>query len=106
MRRVVIGAGDDAELVTLGPGVAHHSGWLVTSLLDVRPIFSRVGGMRRLETLVVGARSLVDLDHRLEIRIIIAPISSHPGRGSVRNRDAVAGPDVFVEQLGIVLHQF
>src|SRR5205823_3012953 len=52
-------------------------------------------------TLIVHAAALINLDHRLNAWIIVAPVGAHAGGTSVRGADAVELLEILVEHLRI-----
>ena len=56
----MIGAGDHAELVALGPGVGHHARGVISIVI-------RREGVRRSRRFRAHAAALEDLDHRLDL---------------------------------------
>src|SRR6476469_8091246 len=101
MRRIVVGAGDDADLVPLLPGVPDHSRLLKSS--DRFLLLAVLDSTRRILVLVVLARALINLDHSIHFWIVVAPVGPHAvGPGGVWNRQALALAQLFVKQLRIV----
>ena len=51
--------------------------------------------------LVVVAVALVDLDDRLDLRVVVAPVGAHVGAAGVRGADAAEVLQVVVEHLRV-----
>ena len=61
------------------------------------------GHARSAQVLVGAADALVDLDDRLDLRVVVAPVGPLVGRRGVRGTDAAQLVQVVVEHLGIVV---
>ena len=68
----MIRAGNDAELITLGPGVRDHAFGLIAGCFHVLGVLLFLGGKRCAELLVVSSRALKDFDHRLQLEISLS----------------------------------
>ena len=58
-------------------------------------------GARRAGHLVVLAVALVDLHHRFDLRVVVAPVRPHVGAGGVHRRDPVESAEILIEHLGV-----
>ena len=78
---------------------------LVNRLQHRRPrrrIVVALVGKRTPRALVAVAVALKDLDYRLQLGVVVAPVRAHIRRRSVRNGHAARAADFFVEHLRIV----
>ena len=103
VRGEMVGTGDDADLVPLGPRVPEHAR-LLESPCGVG-LLAVSDAARRVLVLVVLPSALVDLRHHVDLGVVVAPVCAHGiGAGSVGDRDPAGPPGDFVHELGLVAH--
>src|SRR5437879_3573329 len=96
VRAHVIAGALEPKTITLVEGVPDEALGLVTTNLRVGR-----GLARPAEMLVIVPMPLINLDDRLDDRIVIAPVRAHAGGTGVRGADPAEVAEARVEQLGI-----
>ena len=76
-------------------------GWMASSSWPAAAMSPRREAARRPFALVVVAIALIDLHHRLDQRIVVAPVGAHARGAGVAGADAVEVLQIGVEHLGV-----
>src|SRR5215831_2649594 len=95
MRRPMIRAGLHAQFVTLGERIPPETLRLPATLLRVR--IQRRRRLGRAFIFVTVAIALIDLDHRLDFRVVVAPVGALVRRRRMRHGDAVVPLQILIE---------
>src|ERR1041384_7473834 len=99
----MIGAGDDAELVALSPGIRDIAlSEEARGIAKILIILSRGGVIERGSGLFgIGAGTLKNFDDGFKGGIVIGPIGSHAGGGGMGDDETVARLDLLVQHFRV-----